>query len=61
MGPARTHWKLLRELASVILKLLSVITERLWWLEEVPDAWRKANVTAIIRKGKSEELWAHQP
>ena len=38
MGPDRTHWRLLRELASVILKLLSVITERLWWLEEVPDA-----------------------
>ncbi|KAK4830814.1 hypothetical protein QYF61_013743 [Mycteria americana] len=60
-GPDRTHWRLLRELTSVIMKLLSVITERLWWLEEVPDAWRKANVSAVIRKGKSEELRAHEP
>lgn len=30
-------------------------------MEEVPEAWRKANVTATIRKGKSEVLWAHQP
>lgn len=30
MEPDRTHWRLLRELASVIMKLLSVIIERLW-------------------------------
>lgn len=61
MGPGRTCWILLRELTSVIVKLLSVIIERLWWLGEVPDAKGKANVTTIIRKGESEELWAHQP
>lgn len=60
IGPDRTHWMLLRELASAIMKLLSVIIERLWWLEEVPYAWRKANVTAVIRTGKNEELQSHQ-
>lgn len=60
MGPGRTHWMLLRGLTSVIMKLLSVVIERLWWLGEVPDAQGKANVTAIIRKGESEELQAYQ-
>jgi len=57
MRSDRTRWRLLRELPSVILKMLSVVIERLWWLEEVPDAWRKASVATIIRK----ELQAHQP
>lgn len=56
MGPGTTCWILLRELTSVIVKLLSVIIERLWWFGEVPDAQGKANVTTIIRKGESEEL-----
>lgn len=32
MGPDKTHWGLLRELASVILKLLTLIIERSWCL-----------------------------
>lgn len=41
MGPDRTHWRPLRELSCVIMKLLSVITERSR-LRNIPEAWRKA-------------------
>lgn len=41
MGPDGAHWRPLREMSSVIMKLLSVITERSR-LEDVPEAWRKA-------------------
>lgn len=41
MGPDRTHWRPLRELSCVTMKLLSVITERSR-LGDVPEAWRKA-------------------
>lgn len=41
MGPDRTHWRPLRELSWVIMKMLSVITERSR-LGDVPEAWRKA-------------------
>ena len=60
MRPERTRWRLLRKLPNVILKLLAVITEKSLWLEEVPDAWRKVNVTTVVRKGKREELRDHQ-
>jgi len=32
VGPDRAYWRLLRELASVILKLLSVVIGRSWCL-----------------------------
>lgn len=57
----RTRWGSLRELTRIILKLLPVITERSWSLGKVPDAWRKANVTIVINKGKSGYLRVHQP
>lgn len=35
---------MLRELAEVITKLLSIIFDRFWRIGEVPEDWRIANV-----------------
>jgi len=46
---------MLRELVDVIAEPLSIIFERSWRTEEVPEDWRKANVTPIFKKGKKED------
>ncbi|GAB0176464.1 mitochondrial enolase superfamily member 1 [Grus japonensis] len=50
------HPRVLRELADVIAMPLSVIFERSWRTGEVPEDWRKANVTLVFKKGKKEDL-----
>lgn len=46
---------MLRELVDVTVKAHLIIFEKLWLLWEVPEAWKKATVTAIFRKGKKED------
>ena len=50
MGPDGMHPQLLRELAEVIARPLSIIFCKLWGMGEVPEDWRKANVTPIFKK-----------
>ena len=45
----------LRELANVIARPFSIIFEMLWWSEEIPEDWKKANVPLIFKKGKKED------
>jgi len=40
----------LRELVDIITKPLLIAFKRLWWLEEVPDDWKRANVTSVPKK-----------
>ncbi|KFV55227.1 hypothetical protein N328_09668, partial [Gavia stellata] len=54
MGPDGMH-RVLRELAEVIAGPLSIIFERSWRTGEVPEDWRKANVTPVFKKGKKED------
>jgi len=49
------HPRVLRELADVIAEPLSIIFERSWRTGEVPEDWRKANVTSVFKKGKKED------
>jgi len=60
MGPGGMHPRVLRELADVIAEPLSIIFERSW-TTEVPEDWRKANVTAIFKKGKKEDPGNYRP
>ena len=46
---------MLREPADAIARPLLIIFEQSWQLGEVPENWRKANVTPIFKKGKKEE------
>ncbi|PKU29706.1 rna-directed dna polymerase from mobile element jockey- hypothetical protein [Limosa lapponica baueri] len=61
MGPDGMHPRVLRELAEVIAGLLSIIFERSWRTGEVPEDWRKVNVTPVFRKGKKEDLGNYRP
>ncbi|KAK4824800.1 hypothetical protein QYF61_019468 [Mycteria americana] len=54
MGPHGMYPLVLRELAGVIARLLSIIFDRSQQLGEVPKDWRKIKVTPIFKKGKKE-------
>ncbi|KFV80058.1 RNA-directed DNA polymerase from mobile element jockey, partial [Struthio camelus australis] len=61
MGPDGMHPRVLRELADVIARPLSIILERSWRSGEVPEDWKKANVTPAFKKGKKEEPGNSRP
>ncbi|KAK4830698.1 LOW QUALITY PROTEIN: hypothetical protein QYF61_012867 [Mycteria americana] len=54
MGPDGIHPRVLRELAEVLTKPLSILYQHSWITGEVPVAWRLANVTPIYKKGQKE-------
>lgn len=56
MGFNGMHPQVLMELASVTGRPLSIVFERSWSLEEVPEDWKKRIVSPVFRKGKKEGL-----
>ncbi|KAK4809039.1 hypothetical protein QYF61_027876 [Mycteria americana] len=54
MGPDEIHLRVLKELAEVLTKPLSVIYQQSWLTGEVPVDWRLANVTPIFKKGQED-------
>ncbi|KGL82471.1 RNA-directed DNA polymerase from mobile element jockey, partial [Tinamus guttatus] len=61
MGPDGMHPRVLHELADVIAKLLFIIFERSWRTGEMPEDWKKANVTPVFKKGKKEDPGNYRP
>ena len=55
------HPTVLRELADVIVKLLSVVFERSWQSDNVPGDWRKGSIVPIFKKGRKEDPGNYQP
>lgn len=47
--------QVLTELAEVLTKVLSTISQQSQLIEEVPVHWRLANVTPICKKGRKED------
>ncbi|PKU43984.1 solute carrier family 12 member 2 [Limosa lapponica baueri] len=60
MQPDGNHPRVLRELAEVLTKPLSIIYQQTWLTGEVPVDWRLAN-TQEGPEGGSGELQACQP
>ena len=56
MGPDGMHPCVLRELAEITAKQLSIIFGRSWRTGEMPEDWRIASVTLIFKKGKKEDV-----
>ncbi|KAK4815592.1 hypothetical protein QYF61_004807 [Mycteria americana] len=61
MGPDNIHLRLLRELSDIIARLVSIIFEELWRSGDVPEDWKKANVTLIYQKGLKEDPGNYRP
>ncbi|KAK4828839.1 hypothetical protein QYF61_000896 [Mycteria americana] len=61
MGPDEIHLRILKELADVLTKPLSIIYQQSWLTGEVPADWRLANVTPIFKKGRKEDPGNYRP
>ena len=61
MGPDGLHPRVLRELADVVAKPLSIILQQSWLTGDVPEDWRLANVTPIFKKGQKDDPGSYRP
>ncbi|KFQ00489.1 hypothetical protein N329_04168, partial [Haliaeetus albicilla] len=61
MGPDGIHPRVLRELAEVLSKPLSIIYQQSWLTREVPVDWRLARVMSIYKKGWKEDPGNYRP
>lgn len=57
MGSDEIHPRVLMELANVVAKPLSIISEKLWQSSKVPAGWKRGNVMSIFKREKSN-YWA---
>ncbi|KFQ31970.1 hypothetical protein N332_05289, partial [Mesitornis unicolor] len=61
MGPDGIHPRVLRDVAEVLTKPLSINYQQSWLTGEVSVDWRLANVTPIYKKGQKEDLGNYRP
>uniref|UniRef100_A0A672UQA6 Reverse transcriptase domain-containing protein n=1 Tax=Strigops habroptila TaxID=2489341 RepID=A0A672UQA6_STRHB len=61
MGLDEIHLRVLKELANEVAKPLSVIFEKSWQSGEVPNDWKKLNITPIFKKGKMDHQGNYRP
>ncbi|KAK4831679.1 hypothetical protein QYF61_018676 [Mycteria americana] len=61
MRPDEIHPRVLKELADVLTKPLSIIYQQSWLTGEVPVDWRLVNVMPIFKKGWKEDPGNYRP
>ncbi|KAK4831670.1 LOW QUALITY PROTEIN: hypothetical protein QYF61_018667 [Mycteria americana] len=61
MGPGGIHPRVLKEVAEVLTKPLSIIYQQSWLTGEVPVDWRLANVMPIYKKGCKKDPGNYRP
>ena len=60
-GPDNIHPKLIKETKSAIKKPLKILFTKSLEEEKIPTIWKKANVTAIFKKGEKSKAENYRP
>ncbi|KFP03429.1 hypothetical protein N300_11055, partial [Calypte anna] len=61
MGPDGMHPRVLKELAAVLTKPLSIIYQQSWLTGGIPEDWKTADVIPIYKKGQKDDLGNYRP